>query len=350
VKLDDLVKKRSESLKGTGPRSEIAISTRVRVARNLKGHLYFSRANERQSEKTLNELISAMKKSRFLRDALFLKMKDVSELDRLFLVERHLMSREHMTGVEHKGLVVEEKEIVSVMLNEEDHIRLQVLQSGFNLMEAWRIIDEVDTDLTQYLEFDFSNSFGYMTSCPTNTGTGLRASVMLHLSALVLDGQIDNVFDAISKLGLTMRGFYGEGTEALGDFFQISNQIALGHSEMDMIDNLERIINKIITREEKTREKLLTKRKEEIVDRVCRAHATLKSARIITSHETVRLMSDIRLGVQLGLLEGLDGPSINEIMLTTQPGHLQKSCGTAIASHERDIKRADLIRERLGEK
>jgi len=349
VKLDDLARKRTELLKGSGPRSDIAVSSRVRVARNIKGHTYFNRANDRQREKTLKLMMSAMKKSGFLKNALFLKMREVAEVDRLFLVERYLMSREHMTAVEHKGLVVEDKEIVSAMINEEDHLRLQVLQSGFDLMEAWRITDDIDTDLARHIEFDFSNRFGYLTSCPTNTGTGLRASVMLHLSALVLDGQIDNVFDAISKLGLTMRGFYGEGTEALGDFFQISNQVALGHSEMDILDNLERIINRIITREEKTREKLLARRKEEIADRVHRAQATLKSARIITSYETISLMSDIRLGVNLGILKGLDGPGINEIILLAQPGHLQKILGGAIAPHERDIKRADLIREKLGD-
>ncbi|MFH1553083.1 MAG: protein arginine kinase, partial [Candidatus Omnitrophota bacterium] len=304
--LNDLVHKRSEWLKGEGPRSNIAISTRVRIARNVEGRMYFDQADNAQREETLNTVTSAIKKSKFLKNALFLRVKDTSDLDRMLLVERHLMSLEHMQEVAHKGLVVEEKEIVSAMLNEEDHIRLQVLQSGFNIMEAWRIVDDIDTELGQYLAFDYSNKFGYLTSCPTNTGTGLRASVMLHLSALAMTGQVENVFDGIAKLGLTMRGFYGEGTEAFGDFFQISNQLALGHSEMDILDNLERIINKIISREEATRENLLKKKKQEISDGISRSYGTLKSARIITSNETIKLLSAVRLGVDLGIINDID--------------------------------------------
>jgi protein arginine kinase len=347
MELNDLMHTRSEWLKGQGPRSNIAMSTRVRIARNVAGHVYFDRASDLQREGTLNAVASAIGKSKFLKKALFLRMKDISELDRAFLVERHLMSREHMVNAAHKGLVVEEKEIVSAMLNEEDHLRLQVLQSGFNVMEAWRIVDDIDTELGEYISFDYSNKFGYLTSCPTNTGTGLRASVMLHLSALVMTGQIENVFDAISKLGLTIRGFYGEGTEALGDFFQISNQVALGHSEMDILDNLERIINKIISREEATRERLIKKRKQEIADGICRSHGTLKSARIITSSETIKLLSAVRLGADLGLIKDVDIVGINEILLLTQPAHLQKINGKELIPYERDIKRADLVRKKL---
>ena len=347
MKLDDLLRTENEWLKGEGPSPGIAISTRVRLARNVEGHLYFERASSTQREKTLNEVLSAVKKSRLLKDALVLRMKDIPDVDKQFLVERHLISRSHMQEAEHKGLVVEEKEIVSAMVNEEDHLRLQVMQSGFNIMEAWRRADEIDTELSKFLSFDYSNKFGYLTSCPTNTGTGLRASVMLHLSALVMTNQIDNVFDAISKLGLTMRGFYGEGTEAVGDFFQISNQVALGHSEMDILDNLERIIRKILSQEKATRGNLLKKRKEEISDRVERCYKTLKAASIITSSETIKLLSAVRLGADLGLIKDIDAIKINEILLLTQPAHLQKIAGSKIAPHERDIKRADLIREKL---
>ncbi len=347
MKLNDLVYRKSEWLKGEGPKSNIAISTRVRVARNVKGHIYFNRAGDRQREETLDTVVSALKKSGFFKNALFLRVKDVSELDRTFLVERHLMSREHMRQFEHKALVVDESEIVSVMLNEEDHIRLQVIQSGFNITETWRIVDDIDTDLGRYLSFDYSGRFGYLTSCPTNTGTGLRASVMLHLPALAMTGQIDNVFDAISKLGLTMRGFYGEGTEALGDFFQISNQFTLGHSEMDILYNLERVINKIVLREEATREDLLKRKREEISDRIFRSYGTLKSARIITSDETIKLLSSIRLGVDLGLIKDINMARISEVLLFTQPAHLQKINNKELSPYERDIKRADLLRQKL---
>lgn len=348
MKLDDFLFRESEWLKGEGPKSNITISTRVRIARNVEGHLYFERASESQREETLKTVMSAVKRSKFFKKALFFRMKDLSSLDRKFLVERHLMSREHMNNATSKGLVIEEKEMVSAMLNEEDHVRLQVIQSGFNIMEAWRIVDDIDTDLGNYISFDYSNRFGYLTSCPTNTGTGLRASVMLHLSALVMTGQIDNVFDGISKLGLTIRGFYGEGTEALGDFFQVSNQVAMGHSEMDILDNLERITSKIISREEETRENLISTKKEEISDRIHRSSGTLKSARIITSEETVKLLSAIRLGIDLGVIKDIDIAKINEVLLLTQPAHLQKINGKEIAPYERDVIRADLIRKRLG--
>ncbi|MBU1083822.1 MAG: protein arginine kinase [Candidatus Omnitrophica bacterium] len=348
MQIDDLLKGKSEWLKGEGPRSNIAISTRVRLARNIKGHLYFNRASDINREETLEAILRALEGSAFFKNSLFIRIKETSEIDRGFLIERHLMSKEHAHDVEQKGLVVEGKEILSAMINEEDHIRFQVMQSGFNVMEAWRIIDEVDDEVGKLIPFDYSNIFGYLTSCPTNTGTGLRASVMLHLSALVMTDQIDTVYKAISKLGLTMRGFYGEGTEALGDFFQISNQVALGHSEMDILDNLERIIGKIITREEATRKNLMMKSKQEISDRIFRSYGTLKSARIITSNETVKLLSAIRLGADLGLIDNVDTNRINEVLLMVQPAHLQKSSGKTIPPYERDIKRADMIRKILG--
>lgn len=348
MKIDDLINRKSAWLKGKGPMSNIAMSTRVRIARNAEGHLYFNRASDKQKNETLKAVASAAMNTGFLKKATFIKVGEISDLDRMFLVERHLMSREHMQEVTYKGLILEEQETVSAMLNEEDHIRLQALQPGFNLMEAWKIVDEIDMELGKNIALDYSSKFGYMTSCPTNTGTGLRASLMLHLSALAMTGQIESVFDAISKLGLTMRGFYGEGTEALGDFFQISNQVALGHSEMDILDNLERIITKIISSEEATREGLLKKKKQEVSDRIHRSYGTLKSARIITSRETVKLLSAVRLGADLGLIKDIDTTTINEVLLLTQPGHLQKISGKTLSPYERDIKRADLIREKTG--
>ena len=347
MEINDLLGRRCEWLKAEGPKSNIAMSTRVRVARNLKGHLYFNRADDAQREKTLHACNEAIKKCDLLKDSVSLNIKDLSDLDRQFLVERHLMSREHAQDVAHKSLIIETDEIISAMLNEEDHIRLQALQSGFNIMDTWRITDAIDNELGQHLSFDYSSSFGYLTSCPTNTGTGLRTSVMLHLSALGMTGQIETVFDAISKLGLTMRGFYGEGTESLGDFFQISNQVALGHSEMDILDNLDRIINKIIAREETTREDFMRKRKQEISDTVYRSYGTLKNARIITSNETIKLLSAIRLGIDLGLIKDIDVVTINEVLLLTQPAHLQKMNDKESVPYERDIKRADLIRDKL---
>ncbi len=293
-------------------------------------------------------MLLAVRKTDLLKKDIVLRIKDLSEIDKVFLVERHLMSREHMSETDSKALVIGDREIVSAMLNEEDHIRLQVLKPGFNIKEAWRIADAVDNELGKHVAFDYSHRFGYMTSCPTNTGTGLRASVMLHLSALAMTGQIDNVFEAISKLGLTMRGFYGEGTEALGDFFQISNQVALGQSELEILTNLEGVINKLILREESLRKDLSTKKKEIVSDRIFRSYGTMKSARIITFAETIKLLSAVRLGVDLGLIKEIDMNTVNQILLLTQPAHLQKLVGEEKEPYERDIKRADLIKKELG--
>ena len=282
-----------------------------------------------------------------MKKSLFLKMNDLAEIDRQFLVERHLMSPEHVISPEYKGLVIDDKEIVSIMINEEDHLRIQVLQSGFNVIEAWRISDEIDTDLSKKIPYAFSAKWGYLSACPTNTGTGLRASVMLHLPALVMTNQIGKVFQAISKLGLTIRGFYGEGTEAIGNFFQISNQVTLGRSERDLIDKIGGIVDKLVTREESTRSVLIGKNREELGDKIWRAYGTLKSARIINSSETIKLLSVIRLGVDLGIVSGIDKARINELFILTQPAHLQKIEGKLLSPNQRDYKRADIIRKKL---
>lgn len=347
MKVDDLLYKESEWLKGKGPRSDIVISSRVRLARNIEGYPFFNRAATEVRKRILDTMRSCVEKSKFLKGAIFITMKGLTDLDRQFLVERHLMSPEHMVDPEFKAVVIDEKEIVSIMINEEDHLRIQVLQSGFNLMEAWRVVDEIDSDLSQRTHFAFSGKWGYLTACPTNTGTGLRGSVMVHLPALAMTNQVGKVFQAISKLGLTMRGLYGEGTEATGDFFQISNQVTLGHSETDLLGNIERIISKIIMRESSTRGLLMQKNKEEITDKVCRALGTLKSARIITSNETITLLSIIRLGIDLGVVKDIDLKAINELFILMQPAHLQKLGGKMLSPQDRDARRAALIREKL---
>ena len=347
MKFDDLLNQDCEWLKGTGPSSNIVMSSRTRLARNIDKLPFSNWANKKQLEEVLNITKDAAAKCSFLKDALFLRLKDLSEVDRFFLVERHLMSPEHAKNAEYKALIVDPKEIVSIMVNEEDHLRIQVMQSGLNLREAWRIIDELDTELSKTLPFAYSSRWGYLTACPTNTGTGLRGSCMLHLPALVFTGQIGKVLQAIAKLGLNVRGLYGEGTEALGNIFQISNQLSMGVTEEDIIDNIERIANQVIAREDVTRKSLLSKDKETLIDRISRAYGTLKSAHIITSSETVTLLSAIRLGVDLGVVKHMDRRTVNELFILTQPAHLQKLEGRALDANERDIKRADLVKGKL---
>ena len=347
MNIDDFLKQDTEWLKGTGPMSHIVISSRVRVARNIEKLPFSQRADKYRLEEILTTVTDAAASVTLLKNSLSVRLKDSSDVDRLFLVERHLMSPEHAKDVEYKSLIVEPKEIISIMVNEEDHLRIQVLQSGFNLRETWQILDELDNELAKRLPFAYSPKWGYLTACPTNTGTGLRGSVMLHLPALVFTGQIEKVLQATGKLGLNIRGLYGEGSEATGNFFQVSNLVSLGRTEDEVIDNIERIIGQIVAREEMTRKNILSRSKEALVDRVWRAYGTMKNAHIITSNETIALLSAIRLGVDLGIVKNLDRRTINELFLITQPAHLQKIEGKALTSNERDIKRADLIRTKL---
>lgn len=345
--IDDFLHQNSEWLKGAGPNANIVLSSRTRLARNIDKYPFSHWAKDKQ----LAEIVEAVKDAAgsidLLKDALFIRLKDTSEIDRTFLVERHLMSPDHTRDVEHKALIVDKNEVVSIMVNEEDHLRIQILKSGFDIVAAWKMIDKLDTELSKKLPFAFSQKWGYLTACPTNTGTGLRGSVMLHLPALVFAGQINRILQATAKLGLNVRGLYGEGTEAAGNLFQVSNQVSLGRPEEEIIDSIDRIISQIVTREEAMRKGIIARNKEALADRVWRAYGTLKSAHIITSSETISLLSAIRLGVELGIVKDIDEETINELIILTQPAHLQKLEGKALNSDERDIKRANLLREKL---
>jgi protein arginine kinase len=322
----------------------------VRLARNLANYP-FSHCESKKEQETIltiaKENILSVKK---LKDSLFVEIGQLDSIDKQFLVERHLMSKEHMIDSENKGLCVGHDEVISIMINEEDHLRMQVMKSGFNLKEAWQIIDEMDTELGNLMDFAYSVDFGYLTACPTNAGTGMRASVMLHLPSLVMTKQIGKVLQAITKLSLTARGLYGEGTEASGNFFQISNQVSLGHKEEDIIDNIERIIKQIVDHERSARETLLSQNREALEDRIWRAYGTLKSAHIITSTETIDLLSLVRLGVDLGVIKQSDRALINELFVITQPAHLQKLEKKKLGPNQRDVKRAEIIREKLDKK
>jgi protein arginine kinase len=345
--IDDLLYQSSEWLKGSGPNSDIVLSSRVRLARNIDKYPFSHWAKTKQLAEIVEVVHEAVNSIDLLKDAIFIRLKDISEVDRIFLVERHLMSPEHAKDVEHKALIIDPQEVVSIMVNEEDHLRVQVLKSGFDISAAMKMIDKLDTELSKRLPYAFSSKWGYLTACPTNTGTGLRGSVMIHLPALVFAGQINKILQATAKLGLNVRGLYGEGTEAAGNLFQVSNQVAMGRTEDDIIDNIARIINQIIGREEVMRKGMLAKSKEALADRIWRAYGTLKSAHIITSNETISLLSAIRLGVELGIVKDIDEEIVNELIIQTQPAHLQKLEGKELNSDERDIKRANLIREKL---
>ena len=346
-RVDLLLKSPTEWLRGGGPEADVVVSSRIRLARNLAGFPFLSKLPHEQEEEIIDLAEGAISSAPALKDVLFIRYRDVTELDKQFLLERHLISREHAVEQGEKAVAVSPNEIVSLMILEEDHLRLQAFQSGFNLTETWRIVDEIINELEKGLPFSFHTNLGYLTACPTNVGTGIRASCMLHLPALVLTKQVNKVLQALAKLNLAARGLYGEGSQASGNFFQISNQVTLGQNEEEILSGLEKVIHQMISHEKEARQYLLEKRKAKFEDQVWRALGTLKSARVISSGEAVQLLSLVRLAVDLGFIANLKHPDLNSLFLLLQPAHLQKRFGRALGASDRDIRRADLIREKL---
>jgi protein arginine kinase len=349
MNLENLTHTSGEWLRGTGPESDIVISSRIRLARNLAAFPFTNRASAHQKseiEALLRERIAKFDGELQLS---YLSLSGLTPLDRQLLVERQLISRELAAAEGPRGVALGPRENVSLMVNEEDHIRLQVMRSGFALDEAWQDIDKVDDLLEQRVSYAFSEEFGYLTACPTNVGTGMRASVMLHLPALVLAKQIEKVFRALQKINLAVRGLYGEGSRASWDFYQISNKVTLGKSETTILGEIRDVIPQIINYERQARQTLIRESRQLLLDKVSRAYGTLCSATMMTSEETMDLLSSVRLGVNLGLLEDVTIPTVNELFIHTQPAHLQKLMGQALDGEERNAARARYLRQRLRE-
>jgi len=349
VKLNDLVGANGEWLRGSGPEADIVISSRVRLARNLADFPFISRATEPdrvQIEKSLRERILTIEAR---EELLYVDMEDLGGLDRQFLVERHLISREHAESRGARSVAIDRREKFSVMVNEEDHLRIQVLTSGFDLDSVWDQINRIDDLIEEKVTYAFHEKLGYLTACPTNVGTGMRVSVMLHLPALVITRQIDKVFRSLQKIGLAVRGLFGEGSQAMGDFYQISNQVTLGKSEGELIQQIADIVPVIIDYERKARDFLVKESQENLHDRVSRAYGILRTAQTISSEETMMLLSSVRMGINLGLLPDLQIPAINQLFLETQPAHLQKLSGTELDTADRNIERARYLRRHLAQ-
>jgi protein arginine kinase len=348
MSLDDLIKNNAQWLKGTGAYSNIVMSTRVRLARNLALKPFPNKARKKDLLEAMESIEKAMKDTNFFKKSIFLHIADLDNVDKQFLIERHLMSHDHATNPEGKALVVSDEEVLSVMINEEDHMRIQVMQSGLNLDETFKMANSIDDALSETLDFAYSIHWGYLTACPTNTGTAMRGSVMLHLPALVMTKQINKVLTAVSKLSFASRGFYGEGTQASGNFYQISNQVSLGHTELDVIQNINGLIRQIIEQEEQARQALLLQNRMMLEDKIFRSLGLLKTSRIVSSQETIELLSMVRLGIDLDIIKDVDRKAINELFIMIQPAHLQKIDGKKLTASERDAKRANLIRQKLG--
>lgn len=335
-----------EWLAGTGPDSDIVMSTRIRLARNVIRYPFLSRIEpEKKSE--LEGFLRRELEQSGIGPVDYQNLDEASQLDRDCLVERHLISRDHANGRGDRGVALEPRGTLSVMVNEEDHLRIQVLRSGFEPSAAWRHILEVDQALEARLDYAFSPDYGYLTACPSNVGTGMRVSVMLHLPALVITKKLQKVFNAVSKINLAVRGFFGEGTHSQGDFYQISNQITLGRSEEEILTSISDYVPSIVEFERNMRRRLMGENKRAVEDRVWRAFGLLQQARLISSEETMEYLSAVRMGVNLGIIESLTIPDINEMFLHTQPAHLQKHCGRELDSSERDASRAEFLRDRF---
>ena len=348
MKLSDLTNHAGEWLRGSGPMCEIVISSRIRLARNIAGVPFLTRASRQQRLNLEQRVRDTLLSAQLSAQTLYVDLEKAPEIDRQLLVERHLISKQHAAAEGARGVAIGENETLSIMINEEDHLRIQVLRSGLQLDEAWTQINAVDDTLESQLDFAYHPRFGYLTACPTNVGTGIRVSVMLHLPALKLTGEIEKVFRAAKDMHLAVRGLYGEGTEATGDFYQISNQTTLGRSEEEIISDFRLVvIPKIIDYEHHARKLLVNDRLTALDDKVLRALGLLRSARLMASEETLALLSHLRMGVHLGRIKDVDIQTINELFLLTQPAHLQKIQGRKLEGDLRRAARADFIRQRL---
>ncbi len=333
-------------LQATGAESDVVISSRIRLARNIKKYPFLTKLNSDEKQFILADAERSAKEIFTDNKAFFIKNLAIKNIDRQFLLERHLISKELFATQTDCAAIITRDEQTSIMVIEEDHLRLQTFKSGLNLKEAWKIADETDNKFAKTLEFAFDSNWGYLTACPTNVGTGLRASCMLHLSGLVLTKQIQQVLQAISKLNLAVRGLYGEGSQAVGNFFQFSNQVTLGQSEEEIIANLESVIQQVVNHEREARESLKKKRKIKVEDHIWRALGVLKSARVISSEETIQWLSLVQLGIDMEILDmPVDRGHLNQIFLSMQPGHLQKTNGGELSSEARDACRAALLRK-----
>jgi protein arginine kinase len=351
MSLDKFIKNAvSDWMKGDGPESDIVISSRIRLARNLNAIPFPLIATEDQLEKVVQQIEEVVKEGELkqqLGHLELLRMNQLKALEKRVLVEKHLISPNLADESSAGAVVLSENESVSIMLNEEDHIRIQCLFPGFQLESAWEQANSLDDRFEVDLDFAFDENRGYLTSCPTNVGTGLRASVMMHLPALVMTQQINRMLPAINQLGLVVRGIYGEGSDALGNIFQISNQITLGRSETEIIEDLANVAKQLIEQERQARKTILQTSRLRLEDRIYRSYGILSQARTIESKEATQRLSDVRLGIDMGLIKGTSAKILNELIVLTQPGFLQQYAGEMLSADQRDERRAKLIRERL---
>ena len=330
--------------------ADIAISSRVRLARNIDCIPFPTRMNPGQGETIINKVWESISQSSeaLVNNLVLMKIGKLDPIDRQILVEKHLISPELGESKRESAVIISRDEIISIMINEEDHLRIQCIFPGMLLDDAWKLCSKLDVLFEEKIDFAFDKKLGYLTCCPTNVGTGIRASVMLHLPALGMTGYIKGILEACGKIGIAVRGIYGENSEASGNMFQISNQVTLGQTDEEIIYSVKNVATQIIEQEKMLRKELYNQNPYRFEDRIYRSLGLLSNARIMTAEESLKLLSDVRLGVDMGTIEGISMEILNEIMLVTQPAYIQRLAGRTLSPDERDIRRAELIRNSLG--
>ena len=346
MKIDAILTKPGDWLSG-GRWHPIVISSRVRLARNLAKLPFPGWAKKSERVRILEEIKPEVDTLPVMKEAFSEHLNELSATEKQVLVERHLISREHAAKGMGSAVVISPSQTISIMINEEDHLRMQAICCGLELTKTFQMIDDIDTALESQLDFAFDEELGYLTACPTNVGTGMRASAMVHLPGLVLSEQINQVVNSVNKIGLAVRGLYGEGTEAMGNLFQVSNQTTLGEKEDQIIGRLHKVIETLIQRETQARENLLETKRTTLMDQVGRAYGILTHAYSISSKEALNLISVLRLGIDLGFFPEEGRAIVNQLLMDTQPAHLQKVSQQKLAAEERDHLRAAIVREKL---
>ncbi|MFE8703799.1 protein arginine kinase [Cytobacillus sp. FJAT-54145] len=339
----------SSWMSSEGPDSDIVLSSRIRLARNISKYKFPTLFSNEEAKAVVEDVVESVKNLELkeLGELELLKMDELQPLQKRVLMEKHLISPHLAENSSFGACLLSQNEEVSIMINEEDHIRIQCLFPGFQITEALEMANQLDDSIEKNVDYAFDEKIGYLTSCPTNVGTGMRASVMMHLPGLILTQQMNRIIPAISQLGLVVRGIYGEGSEALGNIFQISNQITLGKSEEDIVEDLKSVVGQLISQERSAREALAKTSNIQLEDRVYRSYGILSNSRIIESKEAASCLSDVRLGIDMGYIKNISKNILNELMILTQPGFLQQYAGGPLRPNERDIRRASFIRERL---
>ena len=337
----------AETAREKGPKHHIVVSSRVRLARNLSDIPFPGWAKKQDRMRVLEMVLPVLQQLPQMKDGWAEGLDHLSVLEKHVLVERHLISREHAAKNVGSAVVISRDQSICIMVNEEDHLRMQSLQPGLCMRQVYDVIDDIDSNISDQLPLAFSPKFGFLTACPTNVGTGMRASVMLHLPGMVLSEQVNQIIQAVNKLSYAVRGLYGEGTEASGNLFQVSNQTTLGEKETEIVERFEKVINTIIEHEENARLKLMETRPQTVVDQIGRAYGILTNSYILNSREAMNLLSMLILGVDLGFFPKLSRALLDRLFIDTQPSHLQNRQNQKLTAVERDEHRANIIREAL---